>query len=83
MAGMHSYYELELELLHIKAAISLLEQTRTYLSLQTPVSNPAYWKARLKAILDERPLDAVLEKQVFELLARANQLQTGKLSGGH
>lgn len=80
---MHSYHELELELLHIKAAISLLEQTQAYLSLQTPVADPAYWKARLKAILDERPRDVGLEKQVFGLLSRVHQLQTGKLSGEH
>lgn len=80
---MRSYYELELELLHIKAAISLLEQTRAYLSLQTPVANPAYWRARLNAILDEHPRDAVLERQAFELLARVHQLQNGRLPSAY
>ncbi|MEC5409818.1 hypothetical protein VOM14_30240 [Paraburkholderia sp. MPAMCS5] len=75
---MRSYHELELELLHIKAVVSLLERTQPYLSLRTPVANPAYWKARLKAIVDDLPRDAALEKRAFDLLARVHQLRTGK-----
>jgi hypothetical protein len=66
-------------LLHIKAAISLLERTQPHLSLRTPITNPAYWKARLKALLAEMPRHPALEKQAFNLLARVDYLQTGKL----
>ncbi|WP_213306181.1 hypothetical protein [Paraburkholderia sacchari] len=78
---MRSYREMERELLHIRAAIALLEQTRAYLSLRMPINDPAYWKARLKLVLDEQPRDLALEKQAVELLARMHRLQTENQSG--
>ena len=71
---MHSYRELERELQHIKACIALLEQTQAYLFPKTPVVDPAYWKARLTAITDERLRNVGLEKHALELLARVDQL---------
>lgn len=71
---MHTYHELERELQHIKACIALLEQTQAYLFSKTPAADPAYWKARLKAINDERLRNFGLEKHALELLARVDRL---------
>ncbi|WP_434666707.1 hypothetical protein P5W99_37350 [Paraburkholderia sp. A3BS-1L] len=46
---MNWYSDVEQELAHIKGAIDLLEQTRTYLTNPTPVSDPAYWRAAMPA----------------------------------
>lgn len=75
---MNAYRDLERELRHIKAAIAMLEKTRSYLSPRTVVADPAYWRARLEAILDGRPGDANVEKQVLELIARTAELHTPK-----
>jgi hypothetical protein len=80
---MRSYREMERELLHIMAAIALLEQTRAYLSLRMPVNDPAYWKARLKALLDEESRDFALERQAVDLLARVHQLQADTSCSEH
>ncbi|PMS18061.1 hypothetical protein C0Z18_17630 [Trinickia dabaoshanensis] len=71
---MDSYRELERELRHIKAAISMLETTKIYLAPPTIVAEPAYWRARLETILDGRPGNANIEKQVLQLIARTNRL---------
>ncbi|MGN6318398.1 hypothetical protein [Trinickia sp.] len=75
---MNSYRDLERELQHIKAAIAMLEKTRIYLSSPTVVADPAYWKARLETILDGYPRDARVEKQVLELIALTDQLQSAR-----
>lgn len=80
---MGQHHELEYNLLHIKAAISLLEQTRAYLSIRTPVSDPAYWKAKLKAALDAGPRDRALEALATELFDRLQKIQADMPSRKH
>lgn len=79
---MNSYRELERELRHIEAVLSMLERTKLYLLPRTIVAEPAYWKARLETILDGRPRDAGMEQHILELLARTNQLKTSLSADG-
>ncbi|TAM04403.1 MAG: hypothetical protein EPN70_11390 [Paraburkholderia sp.] len=72
---MNAYTELERELSHIGAAISVLERTRAHLFPRVSVDDPAYWKSRLDAILDARPGDTILERQVAQLCDRLKHLQ--------
>lgn len=72
---MYTHHELENNLLHIKAAISLLEQTGAYRSTRSPVSDPAYWKAKLKAALDAAPRDRALDALATELFDRLQKIQ--------
>jgi hypothetical protein len=71
---MRSYRELERDLLHIKAAIALLEQTRAYLSLRGPVDDPAYWKAKIRQLTSEWPRDRMLERQAADMMSRLENL---------
>ncbi|SEK10933.1 hypothetical protein SAMN05192539_104949 [Paraburkholderia diazotrophica] len=75
---MYPYHELERDLAHIKSAISLLEQTGAYFSVRNPVSDPAYWRARLKATLSNAAYVDVAQKQIEHLLRRLDHLQTRK-----
>jgi len=70
-----SYGELERDLAHIKAAISLLEQTRSYFSVRSPVCDPAYWKARLRAACHSAVCDDSVEQQIEKLLGRLERLE--------
>ena len=79
---MSSYNELERDLAHIKAAISLLEQTRSYFSVRSPVCDPAYWKAQLKAALHRAVCDDGVEQQIERLLGRLEHLDA-ELDGAH
>ncbi|WP_183732914.1 hypothetical protein [Paraburkholderia sp. WP4_3_2] len=71
---MRSYRELERDLLHIEAAIALLEQTRAYLSLGGPVNDPAYWKAKIRQLTSEWPRDRMLERQAADMMTRVENL---------
>ncbi len=53
---------MERDLSHIKAAVTLLELTRAYLSMRGPVSDPAYWKARIRKLTSEWPRERILER---------------------
>jgi hypothetical protein len=77
-----SYNELEHDLAHIKAAISLLEQTRSYFSVRSPVCDPAYWKAWLRAALHRAVCDDGVEQQIERLLGRLDHLEA-ELDGVH
>ncbi len=70
-----SYQELERDLAHLKAAISLLEQTRAYFSVRSPVTDPAYWKARLRTALGSAECDEAIAQQIERLLGRLTSLQ--------
>ncbi|ACC70336.1 hypothetical protein PPMP20_32235 [Paraburkholderia phymatum] len=70
-----SYRELERDVAHLKAAISLLEQTRAYFSVRSPVNDPAYWKARLRALLGSAACDDALAEQIEHLLGRLARIQ--------
>ncbi|MEM5365178.1 hypothetical protein V4C53_03925 [Paraburkholderia azotifigens] len=70
-----SYLELEREVAHLKAAISLLEQTRAYFSVRSAVNDPAYWKARLRAALGCAECDEAIAAQIERLLERLARLE--------
>ncbi|CAB3665516.1 hypothetical protein [Trinickia soli] len=72
---MHADPNLQHDLMQIRAAISLLEQTRAYLSLPMPNSDPAYWKARLKTALDTRSHDALADQLAAELCRRIDRME--------
>ena len=76
--SMKAYTELERELSHIEAAISVLERTRAHLCPRVSVDDPAYWKSRLSAILDARLGDSILERQVADLCDRLKRLQADR-----
>ncbi|CAG9219033.1 hypothetical protein BCAR13_400008 [Paraburkholderia caribensis] len=65
-----SYRELERDVAHLKAAISLLEQTRAYFAVRSPVKDPAYRKARLRTALASAECDDVIAAQIERLLGR-------------
>ena len=71
---MSPFRELERELAHIKSAIALLEQTKGYFPVRTPISDPAYWRARLKAAMRHAAGNAAVEEQVERLLGRLERL---------
>ncbi|MBN3752280.1 hypothetical protein G3N95_04965 [Paraburkholderia sp. Tr-20389] len=70
-----SYWELERDVAHLKAAISLLEQTRGYFSVRSPVNDPAYWKARLRTVLGSAECDDAIAAQIERLLGRLDRIQ--------
>ncbi|WP_321817303.1 MULTISPECIES: hypothetical protein [unclassified Paraburkholderia] len=78
---MRSYLELERDLSHIKAAISMLEQTRAYLSMWGPVADPAYWQARIRQLISEWRCDLILEREAVDLLGRLERFATLPSSG--
>ncbi|MFX1695462.1 hypothetical protein P5X00_02795 [Paraburkholderia sp. A2RO-4L] len=63
------------ELAHIKGAIGLLEQTRTYLTNPTRVSDTAYWRIRLSKVRERFERDKALELQIDELLVRLQHFE--------
>lgn len=78
---MRSYRELERDLSHIKAAITILEQTRAYLSMRGPVTDPVYWQARIRQLISEWRCDRNLERKAADLLGRLERLTTLPSSG--
>lgn len=74
---MHIHHrQLESDLSHIRQAISFLEQTRSYLSLRSPVGDPAYWEARLNALRDSVDRGRELEKHIEKLYDRVQRLSS-------
>ncbi len=78
---MRSFRELERDLSHIRAAITLLEQTRAYLSIRGPANDPAYWQARIRQLMSEWRCDRIFERQAADLMGRLERLATLPSSG--
>lgn len=75
MKPTHSHNYAALELAHIAAMVSQLEeivQSRTACRTATAETLPNYWRARIKAI-DVTPLE--LQSQIRTLLARLDALE--------
>ncbi|MBP0593397.1 hypothetical protein J8I87_27615 [Paraburkholderia sp. LEh10] len=70
-----SYRELERDVAHLKAVISLLELNRAYFAVRSPVNDPAYWKARLRIALNSTACDDAIAAQIEGLLGRLALLQ--------
>jgi len=66
---MNWYYEVERELAHIEGSIRLLEQTRHDFHTKTPISDPAYWRARLHAVRVTAEQNKTLLRRTDEILA--------------
>ncbi|AOR67207.1 hypothetical protein BBJ41_06390 [Burkholderia stabilis] len=69
------YCDVERELTHISGAIGLLEQTQNAFINQSPVNDPAYWRAKLDKLRTRFTRDKVLERKMSELFARLDRIQ--------
>lgn len=69
------YCDVERELTHIRAAIDLLERTKGHFATEMPVSNPAYWRARLNKIRERFEKEKIITVQINALYARLDKLQ--------
>lgn len=72
---MSRYCDVERELIHIRGAIGQLEQAQHAFTNRSAVSDPSYWRVRLDGLRARSGRNAILERQVAELVGRLDRIR--------
>lgn len=77
---MSALCQLERELAHINAMISLLK-THSPPEPISPVMDPAYWRARIRDTTRQAALNRALQERIADLFAQLDEIQANQLVG--